>query len=83
MRSQHNHHVPTMPRPTLLAWRRKSYRPTVALPTIGGIYRDRDNRSLLVLTLHEGRILVEYADGETRTIDVVQWYALRPVRSVC
>ena len=76
-------HYPAQPHPSLLAWRRKAYRPSVALPTIGGIYRDRDNRSLLVLTLHEGRILIEYADGETRTIDVAEWYALRPLRSIC
>lgn len=83
MRSQLTPPHPTVPRPALLAWRRKAYRPAVALPVVGGIYRDRDNRSLLVLTLHEGRILIEYADGAVRTIDVAQWYGLRPVRSIC
>ncbi|GAB6041056.1 hypothetical protein [Endothiovibrio diazotrophicus] len=77
------HQYTAQPHPALLAWRRKAYRPSVALPAVGAIYRDWENRSLLVLTLHGDQILIEYADGETRTIGITDWHTLRPVRSIC
>ena len=46
-------------------------------PVAGGIYRDRFDASLVVLTVHEESILIEYADGRTRVVDLVAWRALR------
>ena len=48
------------------------------LPIAGQVYRDRFDRSLLVLSLHTGDVLVEYANGQVLRIDNEQWEVLNP-----
>ncbi len=40
---------------------------------LGGIYRDANNRSFIVLRVSRDGIFVEYADGATRTISSTGW----------
>lgn len=42
-------------------------------PRLGGIYRDANNRSFIVLRVNREGIFVEYADGATRSISVTGW----------
>lgn len=53
-------------------------RVAAAGPRIGEIYRDRSNRSLIVLSIIERDALVEYADGTLMRIDLETWGVLRP-----
>jgi hypothetical protein len=47
-------------------------------PMTGQVYRDRLDRSLLVLQVNHGSVLVEFADGSVRTVHRRDWQSLRP-----
>lgn len=49
-----------------------------ANPRVGEIYRDRSNRSLVVLTLIGNDALVEYADGTLTRFNAHEWRMLKP-----
>lgn len=42
-------------------------------PQLGGIYRDANNRSFIVLRVSPEGVFVEYADGTTRSVSVNGW----------
>ncbi len=52
-------------------------------PALGGIYRDLHNRSLMVLSIHFDNILVEFADGHTQVLDIIEWRDLQPTSAPC
>jgi hypothetical protein len=47
-------------------------------PVIGGIYYDKSGRSLVVLSIVNNKVLLEYADGAASIIDVKNWQQLHP-----
>jgi hypothetical protein len=49
-----------------------------ARPLLGQCYRDRQGRSFIIQALGE-RILIEYANGELRTLAREQWRYLQPI----
>lgn len=52
-------------------------------PKRGRIYRDLNDRSLLVLTADIDKILVEFTDGTTEVLDIFEWRDLQPVVAIC
>ena len=46
-------------------------------PVVGGIYRDKSDNSLVVLTVVGNEALLEYANGTITTIDVNDWQLLQ------
>ncbi len=52
-------------------------------PRLGGIYRDANNRSFIVLRVNPEGIFVEYADGTTRSISVTGWPHMAVRAAVC
>jgi hypothetical protein len=46
-------------------------------PVVGGIYRDKSDSSLVVLTVVDNEALLEYANGTITTIDVTNWRLLQ------
>jgi hypothetical protein len=51
-------------------------------PIVGQVYRDRFNRSLLVLSQYSNDVMVEYADGEVLRITHQKWKTLSPCTAV-
>ena len=51
---------------------------TADTPMTGQVYRDRLDRSLLVLQVNHGSVLVEFADGSVRTVHRRDWHSLSP-----
>jgi hypothetical protein len=47
-------------------------------PVVGGIYHDKTGRSLVVLTIVGGKVLLEYANGTVTSIDAKNWQQLQP-----
>ncbi len=47
-------------------------------PGIGEIYRDKENQSFIVLSVNQGRFLVEFADGRVKRITMEQWRNSNP-----
>jgi fructose-1,6-bisphosphatase/inositol monophosphatase family enzyme len=47
-------------------------------PVVGGIYHDKTGRSLVVLTIVGGKVLLEYANGTVTSIDAKNWQPLEP-----
>ena len=47
-------------------------------PRTGQVYRDGRDRSLLVLQVNHGSVLVEFADGTVKTVRRRDWAELRP-----
>ncbi len=52
-------------------------------PRLGGIYRDANDRSFIVLRVGPEGIFVEYADGTTRSINVNVWPYIVTRAAVC
>ena len=53
----------------------------VPAPTVGMVYRDAHDRSLMVLGIGRGRVLVEYADGAITSLRRARWPGLKPRRA--
>ena len=47
-------------------------------PVVGGIYHDKSGRSLVVLSIVDDKVLLEYASGAVSTINVNVWQQLQP-----
>ena len=47
-------------------------------PVVGGIYHDKSGRSLVVLSIVDDKVLLEYASGAVSTIEVNLWQKLQP-----
>jgi hypothetical protein len=47
-------------------------------PVVGGIYHDKSGRSLVVLSILDDKVLMEYASGTVSTIEVNMWQKLQP-----
>jgi hypothetical protein len=52
-------------------------------PVVGGIYHDKSGRSLVVLSIIDDKVLLEYASGTVSTIEVNMWQKLQPQIAVC
>lgn len=52
--------------------------PAAETPMTGQVYRDCRDRSLLVLQVNHGSVLVEFADGSVKTVHRRDWQNLRP-----
>lgn len=52
-------------------------------PRLGGIYRDANNRSFIVLRVNPEGVFVEYADGTTRSVSVTGWPRMAARAAVC
>lgn len=52
-------------------------------PVIGGIYCDKSGRNLVVLSIVDDKVLLEYASGAVSTIDVNIWQQLLPQIAAC
>lgn len=52
-------------------------------PRTGGIYRDEDNQSFLILTMCADRLFVEYANGSTRVISTSEWSQMGATPALC
>ena len=47
-------------------------------PVVGRIYHDKSGRSLVVLSIIDDKVLLEYASGTVSTIEVNMWQKLQP-----
>ena len=47
-------------------------------PVVGRIYHDKSGRSLVVLSIVDDTVLLEYASGSVSTINVEKWQQLQP-----
>ena len=47
-------------------------------PVVGGIYHDKSGRSLVVLSIIDDKVLLEYASGTVSTIEVNMGQKLQP-----
>ena len=47
-------------------------------PVVGGIHHDKSGRSLVVLSIVDDKVLLEYASGAISTIEVNLWQKLQP-----
>lgn len=52
-------------------------------PKLGGIYRDSNNRSFVVLRVGREGVFVEYADGTTCKVSVTGWPQIAARAAVC
>lgn len=52
--------------------------PSSQRPVIGGIYHDKSGRILVVLSIIDDKVLLEYASGTVSTIEVNTWQKLQP-----
>jgi hypothetical protein len=52
--------------------------PSSQRPVVGGIYHDKLGRSLVVLSIIDDKVLLEYASGTVSTIEVNMWQKLQP-----
>ena len=52
-------------------------------PVVGGIYRDRTGRSLVVVNVVGNKVLLEYANGTITTVDIDNWQLLHPESAAC
>ena len=52
-------------------------------PEVGGIYRDGEDRSMLVLGVSAAQVFVEFPDGHTGKFDKARWQRLAPTPSRC
>jgi|AP12_2_1047962.scaffolds.fasta_scaffold140581_2 hypothetical protein len=52
--------------------------PSSQRPVVGGIYHDKSGRSLVVLSIIDDKVLLEYASGTVSTIEVNMWQKLQP-----
>ena len=51
-------------------------------PVVGGIYRDKSGRSLVVVNVVGDRVLLEYANGTIASVDASNWQELHPQTAV-
>ena len=52
-------------------------------PRLGGIYRDANNHSFIVLRVNPEGVFVEYADGTTRSVSATGWLRMAARAAVC
>ena len=51
-------------------------------PVLGGIYRDKSGSSLVVPSIVEGKVILEYANGTVTSVNTRNWQLIRPQSAV-